>query len=426
MKNTQKKSWLPIVMMILLFGMIGFVTNLAAPAGTIWKNQYEGSNFLGMLGNLMNFAAYLVMGIPAGRLLEKIGYKQTALWAILIGFAGIGIQFLSSIPSGHFAFAVYLSGAFIAGLCMCMLNSVVNPMLNTIGGEGKKGNALLQFGNSFNSLLGMLAPILVGALIGEVTKQTVFSDVNPVLFIAMGIFALTGVVLYFVNIPEPEIDKDSHEQSSRSLWQYRHFVLGAIGIFIYVGVEVGIPGTMKFFLEEAKGFNPDVAGTIAGTYWFLMLVGRLAGAVVASKVAPRILLSVASGAAMALIIAALSVPQSSVVSMPVFSNWVFTIEKAVPLSCFLFVLIGLCTSVMWGGIFNLAVEGLGKNVKKASGIFMMMVCGGGILPLLQNGIVDWTGGNFMISYLLPFAGVAYLLFYALAGSKNKVYKSESR
>ncbi|MDR2683910.1 MAG: MFS transporter, partial [Prevotellaceae bacterium] len=216
MKNTQKTSWLPIVMMILLFGMIGFVTNIAAPAGTIWMSKYEGSSAIGMLGNLMNFLAYLVMGIPAGLLLQKVGYKKTALTAIAVGFAGVGIQFFSGMLTGNFGFAVYLIGAFVAGFSMCMLNTVVNPMLNTIGGGGKKGGMLLQIGGSFNSLLGTIAPVFVGALIGTVvTKkisletgapETVFSDINLVLYISMAIFAVVGIVLSLVDIPEPEAD----------------------------------------------------------------------------------------------------------------------------------------------------------------------------------------------------------------------------
>jgi FHS family L-fucose permease-like MFS transporter len=419
---TQKKqngNIVAIIMMIALFGMIGFVTNLAAPAGTIWKNQYEGSNFLGMLGNLMNFAAYLVMGIPAGKLLTRIGYKKTSLLAIVIGFIGIGVQFCSGITTGNLGFAIYLSGAFIAGICVCMLNTVVNPMLNEIGGGGKKGGSLLQTGGACNSLLGTLAPILVGALIGEITKTTAFSDVNPVLFIAMGIFAVVGTVLYFVNIPEPAINKTVIDKLSKySAWSFRHFVLGAIGIFIYVGVEVGIPGTMKFFLESNTDFPilPAAAGTVAGTYWFLMLVGRLAGAGIATRVSSKVLLTFTSVVAIVLVLAAIIAPSAIPVSMPVFTGDAFTWQQ-VPINALFLVLVGLCTSVMWGGIFNLAVEGLGKYVTTASGIFMMMVVGGGILPLLQNGIVDLTH-NFMISYLLPLAGLVYLLFYALVGSKN--------
>jgi FHS family L-fucose permease-like MFS transporter len=417
MKNTQKTTWLPVVMMILLFGMIGFVTNIAAPAGTIWMNKYEGSSAIGMLGNLMNFLAYLVMGIPAGLLLQKVGYKKTALTAIIVGFCGVGIQFISGKLTGDFGFAVYLTGAFVAGFSMCMLNTVVNPMLNTIGGGGKKGGMLLQIGGSFNSLLGTIAPVFVGALIGSVTKDTIFSDINLVLYISMAIFAIAGIVLTLVNIPEPEVENDG--AATKSPWKFRHFVLGATGIFIYVGVEVGIPGTMKFFLENLKdgALNPSAAGTVAATYWFLMLIGRLAGAGIAAKVSSRNLLAAVASIAIILVGVAMILPTSILVEMPVFSDFKFAMQ-VVPVNALFFVLAGLCTSVMWGGIFNLAVEGLGASIKQASGIFMMMVVGGGILPLLQNGIVDWTNGNYLLSYIVPLVGLAYLLFYALVGSKN--------
>ncbi|MCL1868598.1 MAG: MFS transporter [Paludibacter sp.] len=419
--NAQKQknaNVVAIITMFFLFGMVGFVTNLAAPAGTIWMSKYEGSNTIGMLGNFMNFFAYLVMGIPAGMLLQKIGYKKTALIAVVVGFFGIGIQFLSGkFASDNVGLTVYLIGAFVAGLCVCMLNTVVNPMLNEIGGGGKKGNTLLQWGSSLNSLFGTIAPVLVGALIGSVTKNTAFSDINLVLYIAMGIFALSAIILYFIHIPDPNVEKI--DGRVRSPWKFRHFVLGAIGIFVYVGVEVGIPGTMKFFLENLKNgaLDPSAAGTVAATYWFLMLIGRLAGAGIAAKVSGRALLAAVASAAIILVGVAMILPQSIIVSMPVFSNFKFAMQT-VPINALLFVLVGLCTSVMWGGIFNLAVEGLGASVKKASGIFMMMVVGGGILPLLQNGIVDWSGKNYMLSYIVPLLGLAYLLFYALIGSKN--------
>src|SRR5690554_260109 len=148
--NQRKSYVLPIIMMILLFGMISFVTNLAAPMGIVLKNQFNVPNSLGMLGNLANFIAYAVMGIPGGILLQKIGYKKTALIAIAVGFVEVGIQYLS----GHAeSFGVYLLGAFIAGFSMCLLNIVVNPMLNTLGGGGNKGNQLIQIGGSFNSVM---------------------------------------------------------------------------------------------------------------------------------------------------------------------------------------------------------------------------------------------------------------------------------
>lgn len=419
MESKQKNYALPIFMMILLFGMISFVTNLAAPMGVVLKSQFGVSNFLGMLGNFANFAAYAVMGIPAGKLLEKIGYKKTALLAILVGFIGVGIQVLSGVAA---SFIVYLIGAFVAGFSMCMLNTVVNPMLNTLGGGGNRGNQLIQIGGSFNSLMGTLVPILVGALVGEVSKANI-TDIYPVMYMAMGIFALVGIVLSFVSIPEPHIAvaDASMEKSKYSAWSFRHFVLGAIAIGIYVGVEVGIPGTMMLFISDpATGVEGGAAtaGLLSGMYFLLMLVGRFVGASIGGKVSSKSMLTFASGLGMLFVGLAIFAPVSTQIAFPVIQtnpSISFGIVN-VPINAVFFVLCGLCTSVMWGGIFNLAVEGLGKYIAAASGIFMMMVCGGGILPLIQNGVADAAG--YLTSFWIPFLGLAYLLYYALIGSKN--------
>lgn len=420
MESTKQKNYaVPIFMMILLFGMISFVTNLAAPMGIVLKNQFGVSNALGMLGNLANFLAYAVMGIPAGRLLEKIGYKKTALLAIAVGFIGVGVQVLSGAAA---SFGIYLAGAFIAGFSMCMLNTVVNPMLNTLGGGGNKGNQLIQIGGSFNSLMGTLVPILVGSLVGEITKANI-TDVYPVMYIAMGIFAVVGIVLYFVNIPEPHITKAEvvTVKSKYSPWSFRHFIMGACAIFVYVGIEVGIPGTMMMFISDpatgvAKG--AATAGFLSGTYFFLMLVGRFIGASIAGKVSSKMMLGSVSALGMILVLLAMFSPVSSTILMPVVeTDPSISIGMAeVPINAMYLVLCGLCTSVMWGSIFNLAVEGLGKYVAPASGIFMTMVVGGGILPLVQNGVADFT--TYLTSYWVPFLGLAYLLYYALIGSKN--------
>ena len=419
--QTKKQNYaVPIFMMILLFGMISFVTNLAAPMGVVVKSQFHASNFLGMLGNFANFLAYAFMGIPSGRLLQKVGYKKTALIAILIGFVGVGIQFLSGVVE---SFSVYLLGAFVAGFSMCTLNTVVNPMLNTLGGGGKKGNQLIQVGGSFNSLMGTMVPMLVGVLVGEVTKNTAIKDINPVMFTAMGIFALVGIVLYFVSIPEPHVEKTKTSESTteNSLWSYRHLILGVIGIFIYVGIEVGIPGTMMLFLADAQagGLDASTAGFVAGTYWFLMLVGRFIGASIGGKVSSKAMLTVVSSVGMVLVLMAIISPITTTAAIPVFKTGAtggiaFGVAD-VPVNAMYLVLCGLCTSIMWGSIFNLAVEGLGKYVATASGIFMTMVVGGGVLPLIQNAIADSMG--YMTSYWVPFFGLAYLLYYALVGSK---------
>lgn len=412
----QKKNYvLPIIMMILLFGMISFVTNLAAPMGIVVKGQFQASNFMGMLGNFANFIAYAFMGIPAGIMLKKIGYKNTALIAIVVGFTGVLIQFFSGTVG---SFVVYLIGAFVSGFSMCMLNTVVNPMLNTLGGAGKKGNQLIQIGGTFNSLMGTLVPVLVGILVGQVTRETAITDVNPVLFIAMGIFAVVGIVLAFVQIPEPHVQKAKNIVYEHSAWAFRHFILGTVAIFVYVGIEVGIPGTMNLFLTDPKGFAGSAAeaGLVTGTYWFLMLIGRFVGASLGARVSSKAMLTFASGLGLLLVLGAIFLPTTIVTQMPVFRSDLSFGMAAVPVNAMLLVLVGLCTSIMWGGIFNLAVEGLGKYTEAATGIFMVMVCGGGILPLVQNFVADTCG--FMPSYWVIIAALVYLLYYAIIGSKN--------
>lgn len=427
MEQTNKQSGriIAIIAMMFIYAMISFVTNLAAPIGVIWKNQPElmGSNTLGMMGNMMNFLAYLFMGIPAGKLLIKIGYKKTAMVAIAVGFVGVLVQYLSGFPTGLAGFRVYLLGAFVCGFSVCMLNTVVNPMLNLLGGGGNRGNQLNLIGGTLNSLAGTLTPMLVGALVGTVTKDTAISDVNLVLYIAMTVFAGAFIVLSFIPIADPEMGKATQDTVfEHSPWAFRHCVLGVIGIFVYVGIEIGIPGTLNFYISDTTskgagvvGDAAAIGGFVAGTYWLLMLVGRFVAGFIADKVSSRAMMITVSLVAIVLMLVAMFSSKTSTTSMPVFTGSSFTMVT-VPVSALLLVLCGLCTSVMWASIFNLATEGLGKYTAAASGIFMMMVVGGGVLPLLQNFIADKAG--YMISYIVPLVALAYLLYYALLGCKN--------
>ena len=417
----EKKNYtLPILMMILLFGMISFVTGLQNPMGVIVKSQFGASNFMASLGYAANFIAYAFMGIPAGILLQRIGYKKTALAAIIVGFIGVGIQYVSGIAG---SFVIYLIGAFVAGFSMCMLNTVVNPMLNTLGGGGNKGNQLIQVGGSFNSLNATIVPVLVGYLIGSNVEAATIQDANPALFLAMGIFALAFIVLSMVRIPEPRqmVSEKAAEKSEHCALSFRHFVLGAIAIFLYVGVEVGIQMFINPFMtgsaaEGGLGINTTTAGSVVGTYWFLMLVGRLVGASIGAKVSSKTMLIFVSILGIILTLVAIFTPISYTVKMPVFQSDISFGMAEIPMSIMFLVLCGLCTSVMWGGIFNLAVEGLGKYTEAASGIFMVMVCGGGLLPLLQGLVADIS--SYMTSYWVIFGALVYLLYYALIGSKN--------
>ena len=422
MTQKQNSATPAIIMCIFLFGMIAFVTNLASPMGDILKNQFNVANWMGTLGVLCNFIAYAVMGIPAGNLLQKKGYKFTALAAVAVGFAGVGVQTIAGLLTGNLAFGVYLLGAFIAGFSMCMLNIVVNPMLNKLGGGGNRSNQLVQIGASFNSLMGTAVIFLTGVFVPNILKAQI-SQVFPLMFIALAIFAAAFVVIFFTKIPEnAPVDVKAEEKSNVGPMSFRHFVLGAIGIFIYVGVEVGIPNVLQKWLQNG-GLNVEsgaeaIAGTVTATYWLLMLVGRLFGAAFGAKISPKAMLTSVSAVGLCLVLGAIFLSPETVVNLPVFKGTAGFGLAEVPVNAALLVLCGLCTSVMWGGIFNLAVAGLGKYTEKASGIFMALVCGGGILPFVQNAVVDWTGGNYLVSYWVIAAGLIYMLYYALVGSKN--------
>ena len=414
MTETKKQNYTPaIIVMFALFFMIAFVTNLAGSMGVVVTNQFGASKALSQLGTLANFIAYACMGIPAGIILRRKGYKFTALAAVIVGFIGVAIQFLSGYAESFF---VYVLGAFVAGFSMCMLNIVVNPMLNTLGGGGNKGNQLIQMGGSCNSIGGTIAPILVGWLVGGSIENATVAKAAPVMIIAMAIFAIAFLVILFTKIPEPHMEtaeekaarlagnakKDEHSPLS-----FRHFVLGAIAIFFYVGIEVGIPNTANIHFSSLSTVGPAVAGFFIGAYWFCMLIGRLIGSAIGGKVSSKAMLITTSAVAILFLILAMFIPESSTITIG---------SRTIPMSFGFLTLCGLCTSVMWGSIFNLATEGLGKYTAPASGIFMTLVCGGGIIPFLQNLLADKVGS--IPSYWLIVACLAFLLFYGLAGHKN--------
>ncbi len=412
--SSEKKNYaLPIAMMFLLFFIISFVTGLQNPMADILKGQFNLSNAQSQLANLAVFLAYFFMGVPAGKMLENIGYKKSALAALVIGFTGVLILFLAGKAE---SFPLYLFGAFISGFSMCILNAVVNPMLSVLG-SSEGANQRLNFGGALNSLGGTLAPLLGGLVVGNIAKP-VISDANPLLFLAMGIFALVFVVLYMVDIPEPKYVKSSSDSSKYGPLSFRHFKLGMIAIFFYVGVEVSISNTTLNYLTTGLSFDKGIAGSIVGTYWLLMLVGRLTGGVLGKKFSSKQMLTAVSSMAILFITASIFVDPSTQAVMPAFSSksFSFVMEK-VPLSILLIILTGFFLSVMWPCIFNLATQGLGKYTAKGSGYFMTMVVGGGVLPIVQAAVVDKTH-SFPTSYWVVVIGLSCILYYALIGSKN--------
>ena len=415
--SNQQKQWGAIVVMIALFAMIAFVTNLCTPMATIIKNQGEISNVLAQIGNYGNFVAYLLMGIPAGMLISKFGYKKTALIGLVVGIIGILIQWFSGQLDAKenlgLVFGVYLAGAFIAGLCMCILNCVVNPMLNILGGGGNKGNQLIQLGGVFNSTAAVACYILMGALIADATKAKI-DDATPALMIALAIFVVAFVVICFTKIEEPEQAPVQVELIKEAM-SYRHFALGALAIFLYMGIEVGVPNFVNLYLIET-GIPAGTVGMLVAVYWFMMLIGRLVGASIGGKVSSRVMITTVSITTLVLVLFGMFAPTNITVNFPGV-DWgkLELIWQEVPLGIFAFLLVGLCTSVMWGGIFNMAVEGLGKYTAIASGLFMTMVSGCAVMMFIPACVADAT--DYITSFWVVVFCAAYILFYALIGSR---------
>ena len=417
--SNQKKQWGAIIIMIALFAMIAFVTNLCTPMATIIKNQGEISNVLAQIGNYGNFVAYLVMGIPAGMLIAKFGYKKTALIGLAIGILGIAIQWYSGQienPKENLGlvFGVYLIGAFIAGFCMCILNCVVNPMLNILGGGGNAGNQLIQTGGVFNSTAAVCCYILMGALISDATKAKI-SDATPALMIALGIFILAFIIIAMTKIEEPE-QAPVEVSLIKGAMSHRHFALGALAIFLYMGIEVGVPNFVQQYLTNEMMIPAGTVGMLVAVYWFMMLIGRFVGASIGGKVSSRTMITTVSIATLALVLFGMFAPTDVLVAFPGVDWGSLTVVwQDVPVGIFAFLLVGLCTSVMWGGIFTMAVEGLGKYTAIASGIFMTMVFGCAVMMFIQASVADAVG--YIQSYWVVVFCAAYLLFYALVGSR---------
>ncbi len=411
--SNQTKQWAAIIMMIALFAMIAFVTNLCSPMAVIVQNQFGASELQSQIGNYANFVAYLVMGIPSGMLIVKFGYKKTALLALIVGIIGMVLELLSGTMESMW---IYLAGAFISGFCMCMLNTVVNPLLNVLGGGGNSGNQLIQIGGAFNSAAAVAVYIILGALIGEVTKETAIVDAAPAMYIALAIFAAAFLVLLFTKVEEPKQEPVKAELITGAL-KHRHFALGALAIFLYMSVEVGTPTYMIKYLTQDAGVAAGVATLIAAVYWFAMFIGRSVGGAIGGKVSSRAMVGTTAAVAIALIAFGMFAPDTLKVNVPGV-DWanLSMIWVEVPVGVAAFILVGLCTSVMWGGIFNMAVEGLGKYTAAASGIFMTMVFGCAVMVAIQAYVVDLTG-SYLTSYFIPLLCAAYIMFYAFIGSK---------
>ena len=417
MSNTKSKvNYIgPFITLVFLFFIVGFLTTA--------NGQFQGplkAAFLSNAGDLKNtfatlisfswFLAYPLTGGIGSSWVTKYGYKGTLIRALLIMILGLGIFFLSSwyyeqfptsnvqissavIPVGYF---IFLLGSFVVGTAATFMQVVLNPYLAACKVKGTQPVQRLNIGGSSNSIGTTLAPYFVtGIVFGGLSMEKVKVNQLMVPFLVlMVVIAVITLILSRISLPEIEETKTvKGEKLEKNIWSFRHLTLGVIAIFFYVGAEVAIGANLNLFAISLGGSFAASAAIMATLYWGGMLVGRLISSSL-SSISPQIQLAVTSVLATFFILFAI------VLNNP----W-------------LLVAVGLFHSVMWGSIFTLSVNKLGKYTSKASGIFMIGVLGGSVIPLLQGGLADAFGWRW--TWILIVLSEAYILYYALAGSKVK-------
>ena len=404
----MKGNRLTIAAMFALSFMVGVTSMFAGQIGGVVKAQFGASNAASQFGAAAMFLAYLFMGIPAGMVLKRAGYKFTSLLAIGVGAAGLVVQTLSGFVE---SFSVYVAGSFVSGLSMAMMFTVVNPLLNTLGGGGQGGNRLVQFSCSCNSFGGLLSPMILGFLFGNEIAKAKVIDALPIQLAALLAFVFAFAVIFRADITEPHLKRvekvegvESVEEVEggmlsdfRRLFGFRHFVLGMVAVFLFEPIEAAVPAMMPiYFTQEGAPWyrGATYAGTIVSLYMLCMLGGRFLAGLVSSRVTTRTMMVFCSFGAIAMLLGAMYTP------------WTVAFVVAT----------GLFTSVMFGGLLNLALDGLGDLAPLGSGVLMTLICGGALLAL-QGRIADHAG--VLLSFWMTIGLIAVTLLYSLFGSANK-------
>lgn len=405
----------PFITMVFLFLIVGFLTTA--------NMQFQGplkATFLAEVGGLKNtfatlitfswFLAYPVCGGIGSSWISKYGYKGTLIRGLLVMITGLGLFFVSSyftvyypdvnwgvsgnvIPIG---FLIFLAGSFVVGASATILQVVINPYLTACHVKGTQSIQRLAIGGSANSVGTTLAPYFVtGVVFGGLAMEDI--QINQLMMpflVLMVVISLIVFLLIKLSLPDIQGTRvEKGEKLEKSIWSFKHLTFGVCAIFFYVGVEVCIGANINLYAIEMNYASPALMATL---YWSGMLVGRLVGSSL-SKISPRVQLTVTT--IVAGVFALLAI---------LFNNpWLLTA-------------VGLFHSIMWGAIFTLSVAHLGKYTSIASGVFMIGVVGGAILPLLQGVLADILG-SWRWSWLIVLLGEMFMLYYALIGSRIRQF-----
>ena len=417
-QQKQTQSYLvPFIIMVVLMALVGLITNLngqfQAPMQAAFL-QKSGSltNALTTLITFAFFLGYLAMGIPSAKCIEQKGYKNTLITGLFGLIAAFGLYELSayvfeSVDLVKFqaatdpnaviipvAYYIFLLAGFVAGSAMTFLQAVLNPYIVACDVKGTTGVTRQSIAGTANSTMATIAPMLVASVIfaGKSGLDIALSSLY-IPFLVL-IVLVGGLIAALSKLHLPTIasaEKKEGEVLEKSVWSFSHLALGVVAIFMYVGVEVCVGNNINLY-GKSLGLEPSDAALLATIYWGLMLVGRLCGSFLSSISASKQLLITST-------CAGLLVLGSIALNNP-----------------YLLVGAGLFHSIMWGAIFSLAIDKLGKYTSAGSGALMMGIVGGAILPLVQGVLAD-SLGSWQFTWILVLIGEAYLLYYAVAGHK---------
>ena len=401
--HSQQNHTPALVVLTTLFFMMGFITCMNDILIPHLKDIFELTYVQAMLIQFCFFTAYAIMSIPMGYFVGKIGYKN----GVIGGFVLTAIGCLLFYPAaGSHSYATFLGALFILASGVTLLQVAGNPYVTLLSKPGKE-SATLTLVQAFNSLGTTIAPQIGAFLILADATQTVSKaeQISSVQIPYLGLAGLLIILAVFVKmIRLPDANKIAEEESEHnhdgkhSVWQYRHLVFGAAGIFCYVGAEVSIGSLLVSVLGYLKGMDHSSAAKYLSFYWGGAMVGRFLGSAIMAKIAPNRYLAFNATAAVALLgIAMLAGKASADIAM-----WAL-------------LAIGFFNSIMFPTIFSLATKGLGRFTSSASGVLCTAIVGGAVVPVVQGWAADTYG--LMISFVVSAICYVYIVFFAIKGYK---------
>lgn len=403
-KENNVSYKVPFIMMVVLFFLFGFLTVLNQQLQTPLKAVFALSNTQSTLLTFAFFTAFVVTSTPASSIIDKVGYKKTLVVALLVVALALGSFFIAALQE---SFVIFVIGSFILGAGITMLQVVANPYIAALGSSDSAGSRI-NLAGAFNSLATFIAPnfAIYVMFMGKESKDVLIDDVK-LPYVGLLIFAiLLAGIFGMLKLPEIGAKKEEGaipEKLEGNAWQFSHLTLGVLAIFCYVGAEVAVGSNLGSFLEASKmAPSLNIFGfelSKVSMYWGGLMIGRFLGSSLFKNVNEKSALVFVSIGSMVFTLAGAFLPAE--------------------ISVYFLIAVGLFHSVMWGYIFGLAIFGLGKYTNQASGYLLMGVFGGAVVPMAQGFLADNLSNNWQITFAFVALCQAYLLYYALIGSKPK-------